>query len=51
MVIGSIQREEALKGNLTLRLNDAELQQLHPLKCLGVNIEQSLTWDFHIVSH
>ena len=50
MVIGSIKRVVALEGNVTLRLNDAELQQLHPLKCHGVNIDQHSTWDSHIVS-
>ena len=31
-------------------LNDAELQQVNSFKCLGVNIDQHLTWDSHIAS-
>ena len=50
MLIGSRQRVAALEGNVTLRLNDAVLQQVHSLKCLGVNVDQNLTWDSHIAS-
>ena len=50
MLIGSRQRVAALEGNVTLRLNDAVLQQVHSLKCLGVNANQNLTWDSHIAS-
>ena len=45
MIIGSRQRETALEGNVTLHLDNAELQQVNSLKCLGVNIDQNLTWD------
>ena len=44
MVIGSRQRLAVLEGNVTL------LQQVRSVKCLGVNIDQQLTWDSHIVS-
>ena len=50
MLIGSRQRVAALEGNVTLRLNDAVLQQVHSLKCLGVNVDQNLTWDSHNAS-
>ena len=50
MLIGSRQRVAALEGNVTLRLNDAVLQQVHSLKCLGVNVDQNLTWDSNIAS-
>ena len=50
MLIGSRQRVAALEGNVTLRLNDAALQQVHSLKCLGVNVDQNLTWDSYIAS-
>ena len=45
MLIGSRQRVAALEGNVTPRLNDAVLQQVHSLKCLklGVNVDQNLT--------
>ena len=35
---------------MTPHLNDAVLQQVHSLKCLGVNIDQNLTWDSHFAS-
>ena len=50
MLIGSRQRVAALEGNVTLRLKDVGLQQVHSLKCLGVNVDQNLTWDSHIAS-
>ena len=50
MLIGSRQRVAALEGNVTLYLNNAVLQQVHSLKCLGVNVDQNLTWDSHIAS-
>ena len=50
MLTGSRQRIAALEGNVALRLNDAVLQQVHSLKCLGVNIDQNLSWDPHIAS-
>ena len=50
MLIGSRQRVAALEGNVTLRLNDAVLQQVYSLQCLGVNVDQNLTWDSHIAS-
>ena len=49
MIIGSRQRVAALEGNVTLRLNDAELQQVYSLKSLGVNIDQHLTWDSQVL--
>ena len=50
MVIGLRQRVAALKGKVTPQLNNAEFQQVHSVTCLGVNIDQHLTWDSHIVS-
>ena len=50
MLKGSRQRVAALEGNVTLRLNDVVLQQVHSLKYLGVNVDQNLTWDSHIAS-
>ena len=50
MIIGSRQGVAVLEGNVTLRLNDAELQQVNSLKCLGVNIDQHLTCYSHTVS-
>ena len=50
MLIGSRQRVAALEGNVTLRLNDAVLKQVHSLKCLGVKVDQNLTWDSHNAS-
>ena len=50
ILIGSRQRVAALEGNVTLPLNDAVLQQVHSLKCLGVNVDQNLTWDSHNAS-
>ena len=48
MLIGSRQRGAALEGNVTLRWNDAVLQQVHSLKYLGINFDQNLSWDSHI---
>ena len=48
MLIGSRRRLAALEETKTLRLNDAVSQQVHSLKCLGVNIDQNLSWDSHI---
>ena len=50
MLIGPRRRVAALEQNKTLRLNDVVSQQVHSLKCLGVNIDQNLSWDSHITS-
>ena len=43
MVIGSKHRVVTLEGNLTLRLNDVELQQVNPIDCLGTPLALILT--------
>ncbi|CAB4040531.1 Hypothetical predicted protein [Paramuricea clavata] len=48
MVVGSKQRINSLVGDLTLSLNDISLRKVKSTKCLGVTIDEFLTWDEHI---
>ena len=50
MVIGSRQRVASLQGELNLSLFHTELERAQSVKCLGVNIDEYLTWDNHILS-
>ena len=48
MVVGSKQRINSLVGDLTLSLNDISLRKVKCTKCLGVTIDEFLTWAEHI---
>jgi hypothetical protein len=48
MVVGSKQRINSLVGDLTLSLNDKSLRRVKSTKCLGVTIDEFLTWAEHI---
>ena len=48
MVVGSKQRINSLVGDLTFSLNDISLRKVKSTKCLGVTIDEFLTWAEHI---
>ena len=50
MVIGSRQRIATLHGNISLSVNGLTLQQVETTKCLGLTIDQILTWRNHLQS-
>ena len=50
MVIGSRQRIATLAGNISLSVNGLTLQQVETTKCLGLTIDQFLTWRNHLQS-
>ena len=50
MVIGSRQRIATLAGNISLSVNGLTLQQVESTKCLGLTIDQFLTWRNHLQS-
>ena len=50
MVVGSRQRVASLGGDIALSLFNTELEKVHSVKCLGVNIDEHLTWENHMLS-
>ena len=50
MVMGSRQRIASLTGNISLSVNGLTLQQVETAKCLGLTIDQFLTWKNHLQS-
>ena len=50
MVIGSRQRIVTLAGSISLSVNGLTLQQVESTKCLGLTIDQFLTWRNHLQS-
>ena len=50
MVIGSRQRVASLEGEIALSLFNNELEKVRSVKCLGVNIDENLTWEDHMLS-
>ena len=50
MVIGSRQRTASLAGNTSLSVNGLTFQQVETTKCLGLTIDQFLTWRNHLQS-
>ena len=50
MVIGSQQRIATLAGNISLSVNGLTLQQVESTNCLGLTIDQFLTWRNHLLS-
>ena len=45
MVIGSRQRIASLEGDISLSINRVPLRRVETTKCLGLNIDQFLTWN------
>ena len=50
MVIGSRQRIATLAGNISLSVTGLTLQKVESTKCLGLTIDQFLTWRNHLQS-
>ena len=50
MLIGSRQRMATLTQELDLSINGISLKRINSSKCLGVEIDEFLTWDAHIAS-
>ena len=50
MVIGSRQRVASLEGETALSLFNTELEKVRSVKCLGVNIDENLSWEVHMLS-
>ena len=48
MVIGSRQRLASLSEDLDLSVNGITLKQAHEVSCLGLKIDENLTWKGHI---
>ena len=48
MLIGSWQRISSLTDSLSLSINGIALKQTHALKCLGLTIDDNLTYKHHI---
>ena len=48
MLIGSRKRLTSLTDTLNLSLNGVALKQTHEVKCLGLIIDENLTWKSHI---
>ena len=50
MLVGSRQRVAILTQELDLSINGILLKRVNSSKCLGVEIDEFLTWDVHIAS-
>ena len=50
MLVGSRQRVATLTQELDLSINGISLKRVNSSKCLGVEIDEFLTWDAHISS-
>ena len=50
MVVGSRQRVASLEEDIAFSLLDTELEKVKSVKCLGVDIDEYLTWDNHMLS-
>lgn len=48
MLIGSRQKLMSLEGNIALSVNGISLSKVQSVKCLGVCIDENITWDIHI---
>ena len=47
MVVGSRQRLATLEGDINLQINSTSLNRVQDTKCLGVQIDENLTWERH----
>ena len=45
MVVGSRQRLATLEGDINLQINSTSLKRVQDTKCLGVQIDENLTWE------
>ena len=45
MIVGSRQRLATLEGNINLQINSTSLNRVQDTKCLGVQIDENLTWE------
>ena len=50
MVIGSRQRIATLEGDIALSVNGITLEKVRIVNCLGLSIDEFLTWDTHMQS-
>ena len=50
MLVGSRQRIATMTENMNTFLNGISLNRVNCSKCLGVEIDEFLTWDTHIAS-
>lgn len=50
VVVGSRQRVASLEEDIALSLLDTELEKVKSVKCFGVDIDEYLTWDNHMLS-
>ena len=50
MLVGSRQRVATLTQELDLSINGISLKRVNSSKCLGVEIDEFLTWDAHFAS-
>ena len=49
-MIGSRQRIATLEGDISLSINRVALHRIETTKCLGLSIDELLTWNSHIQS-
>ena len=47
MVVGSRQRLATLEGDLKLQIDGTSLKRVQVTKCLGVQMDENLTWEKH----
>ena len=47
MVVGSRQRLAALEGDINLQIYSTSLNRVQDTKCLGVQIDENITWERH----
>ena len=50
MLIGSRQRIATVTESLDLSINGVSLEKVNCSKCLGVELDEFLSWDSHITS-
>ena len=50
MLIGLRQKLAALEGDVILANDGISLRKVSKTKCLGIQIDENLTWDAHILS-
>ena len=50
MVVESRQRVASLEEDIAISLLHTELEKVKSVKCLGVEIDEYLTWDNHMLS-
>ena len=50
MLIGSRQKLSALDDSIVLSVDNVTLSKVRSVKCLGVDIDDNITWEIHIQS-